>query len=141
MGSKEFHEWVEARNAKKRLQHAARVEFLAIKNEVASYIEEGHSLQIVWEYFSEKGAIRCQYGAFRKHVVRYIKNAPTKQQGPTQGGNDLPTPSSNQSQPQTKENKTTTETQDDVPQSHRPPLTTMKSFTYNPETQKKEDLI
>lgn len=69
--------WVQKREAeqKKRRKDSSAVEFIAIKKDVAEAIKAGYSLKTIWQYLREQGKLRSTYETFRRHVIRFIKNA------------------------------------------------------------------
>lgn len=56
-------------------QRTAKVEFIALKQDIAEALEAGWSMKAVWETLSSEGKISFGYKAFRNYVITLIKEA------------------------------------------------------------------
>jgi hypothetical protein len=72
----ELAAWIQKREATKRRQDAATVAFLAVRGDVATAIESGYAITTIYEHMHTIGRVTCSYETFRKHVQRYIVQAP-----------------------------------------------------------------
>jgi hypothetical protein len=52
------------------------VAFMAARSDVASAMEAGYSIKIIWEHMREIGRIPFRYETFLKYVRQHITNAP-----------------------------------------------------------------
>lgn len=45
---------------------------IALKPDIKTLIEEGHSLKALWRYFTDRKKLSCSYEAFLRNVKKYI---------------------------------------------------------------------
>ncbi|CZG73337.1 TraK family protein [Legionella pneumophila] len=49
-----------------------RVEFLALKDDIAEALEKGWSMTIIWETLRDEGSFTATYNTFRLYVLKYL---------------------------------------------------------------------
>ena len=54
---------------------AARVEFLAVREDVQRFLAEGHSLRAIYDFYKEKGTFTMRYQTFCKYVAGNVPTA------------------------------------------------------------------
>jgi hypothetical protein len=68
----ELADWLKKKGSSNRKDKSI-IAFLAIRDDIRAAMNEGYSLQTIWEHLHETGKIPFQYETFCKHVRRYIK--------------------------------------------------------------------
>ncbi|WP_367607872.1 TraK family protein [Legionella sp. W05-934-2] len=59
---------------KKNKRSNAKIEFLALKEDIQEALDKGCSMKAVWETLSDEGQISFGYKAFRHYVLKLIKS-------------------------------------------------------------------
>ena len=53
----------------------AKIQFIALKEDIQEALDKGCSMKAVWETLSDEGQISFGYKAFRHYVLKLIKSA------------------------------------------------------------------
>ncbi len=74
----EIDKWAKTRTTKKneRRQDASVVAFLNVKAKVERGLAKGYSITTIWDHMTETNRITTSYETFRRHVMKFILNAP-----------------------------------------------------------------
>ncbi len=59
---------------KKGKRNNAKIEFIALKEDIQEALDKGWSMKAVWETLSDEGQISFGYKAFRHYVLKLIKS-------------------------------------------------------------------
>lgn len=66
---------IEKQSEKKSGRVSAKVQFIALQEDIREALEAGCSMKAVWETLSDEGQISFGYKAFRHYVLKLIKTA------------------------------------------------------------------
>lgn len=66
---------IQKQSEKKTGRSHAKIEFIALKEDIREALDKGCSMKAVWETLSDEGQISFGYKAFRHYVLKLIKSA------------------------------------------------------------------
>lgn len=66
---------IQNQSAKKNKRSSAKIEFIALQEEIREALDKGCSMKAVWETLTDEGQISFGYKAFRHYVLKLIKPA------------------------------------------------------------------
>ncbi|HAU4045833.1 TPA: TraK family protein [Legionella pneumophila] len=65
---------IQNQSEKKNRRNSAKIQFLALKDDIQEALEKGCSMKAVWETLCDEGQITFGYKAFRHYVLKLIKS-------------------------------------------------------------------
>ena len=66
---------IQNQSEKKPGRSSAKIEFIALKEDIREALDKGCSIKAVWETLSDEGQFSFGYKAFRHYVLKLIKSA------------------------------------------------------------------
>ena len=65
---------IEKQSEKKNGRVSAKIQFIALQNDIREALEAGCSMKAIWETLSDEDQISFGYKAFRHYVLKLIKS-------------------------------------------------------------------
>lgn len=66
---------IQNQSEKRSRQNTAKIQFIALQEDIREALAKGCSMKAVWETLSDEGQISFGYKAFRHYVIKLIKSA------------------------------------------------------------------
>ncbi|HAT1864832.1 TPA: TraK family protein [Legionella pneumophila] len=76
---------IQSQSEKKARRISAKIEFIALQEDIKEALDKGCSMKAVWETLSDEGHISFGYKAFRHYVLKLIKSAQENTKDEKQG--------------------------------------------------------